>query len=94
MNPVLVEPTIKYILNHQLSSVKDATERRKNMIFNLTLALLLAVVLCIVLRLKYKGHQNIKERTKRENQKKEYILSNLRKYQTMKSQLITHIPIN
>lgn len=94
MNPVLVEPTIKYILNHQLSNIKEATERRKNLIFNLGLTLVLVSILFIILRLKYKGRQNIKERAEREHQKKHYILSNLRKYQTMKSQPITNIPIN
>jgi hypothetical protein len=94
MNPVLVEPTIKYILNHQLSNIKGETERRNNLIFNIGLTLVFFGVLYIILRLKYKGQQNIQERIERENRKKHYILSNLRKYQTMKSQPITNIPIN
>jgi hypothetical protein len=80
MNPSLVEPTIKYVLNNQLVTIKQSNERKKNILFNLFLFILLISIVGITLKLKYKGKKDI--------------LSNLRKYQTMKSQPLTNIPIN
>lgn len=94
MNPSLVEPTIKYVLNHQLVTIKQSNERKKNILFNLALFLLLISIIGITLKLKYKGKQDIISQQINENKKKNYILSNLRKYQTMKSQPLTNIPIN
>lgn len=94
MNPSLVEPTIKYVLNHQLSNIKQSNERKKNIIFNLGLFILLISIVGITLKLKYKGKQDIVAQQINEEKKKNYILSNLRKYQTMKAQPLTNIPIN
>jgi len=94
MNPSLVEPTIKYVLNHQLSNIKESNQKKHNIIFNLVLFIILVGIIGITLKLKYKGKQNIIHRTKNENAKRDYILSNLRKYQNMKSQPLTNIPIN
>lgn len=94
MNPSLVEPTIKYVLNHQLSNIKQSNERKKNIIFNLGLFILLISIVGITLKLKYKGKQDIVAQQINEDKKKNYILSNLRKYQSMKAQPLTNIPIN
>jgi hypothetical protein len=94
MNPSLVEPTIKYVLNHQLSNIKQGNERKKNIIFNLALFILLISIVGITLKLKYKGKQDIVAQQINEDKKKNYILSNLRKYQSMKAQPLTNIPIN
>lgn len=83
MNPVLVEPTIKYILNNQLTSLKQVNEYKKNLIFNLSLFILLVTIIGITLKLKYKGKQDIISQKIKENKKKNYILSNLRKYQNI-----------
>jgi|AntAceMinimDraft_11_1070367.scaffolds.fasta_scaffold00537_35 septal ring-binding cell division protein DamX len=94
MNPSLVEPSIKYILNGQLGIIKENSEKNKNLMFNIGLFVSLVSIIFIILRLKYKGKQNIQEQIIKENKKKNYILSNLRKYQNMKSQPLTNIPIN
>lgn len=83
MNPVLVEPTIKYILNNQLTSLKQSNEYKKNLIFNLSLFILLVTIIGITLKLKYKGKQDVISQKIKENKKKNYILSNLRKYQNI-----------
>lgn len=83
MNPVLVEPTIKYILNNQLTSLKQVNEHKKNILFNVSLFILLVSIIGITLKLKYKGKQDIISQKIKENKKKNYILSNLRKYQNI-----------
>jgi hypothetical protein len=93
MHPVLVEPSIKYILNGQLSGLKEMSERKKNIMFNVGLCIALVSVIFVVLKLKYRGKQNVREQEIKEQNKKNYILSNLRKYQSMKSQPLTNIPI-
>ena len=94
MNPSLVEPTIKYVLNNQLTMIKKNNENKKNLLFNVFLFVLLISIIGITLNLKYKGKQDIITQKINENKKKNYILSNLRKYQNMKSQPLTNIPIN
>ena len=94
MNPSLVEPTIKYVLNHQLSNIKQSNERKKNILFNLGLFILLISIVGITLKLKYKGKHDIVAQQINEDKKKNYILSNLQKYQSMKAQPLTNIPIN
>jgi len=81
-------------LNGQLGIIKENSEKNKNLMFNIGLFVSLVSIIFIILRLKYKGKQNIQEQIIKENKKKNYILSNLRKYQNMKSQPLTNIPIN
>lgn len=81
MNPLLVEPSIKYILNNQLNTMKQMNEHKQNMLFNLSLFLLLVTIIGITLKLKYKGKHDIISQEIKEKNKKNYILSNLRKYQ-------------
>lgn len=81
MNPRLVEPSIKHILNHQLTTMKEMNQNKKNILFNLALFILLATTIGITLKLKYKGKQDIVSQKKKENEKRNYILSNLQKYQ-------------
>jgi len=94
MKPSLVEPNIKFVLNNQLGNIKENTEYKKNIFFNLGLFIILILIVGITLKLKYKGKQDIISQQIKENKKKNYILSNLRKYQNMKSQPLTNIPIN
>lgn len=81
MNPRLVEPSIKYILNHQLTTMKEMNQNKTNLLFNLALFILLATIIGITLKLKYKGKQDMVTQKMKENEKRNYILSNLRKYQ-------------
>jgi hypothetical protein len=84
MNPILVEPEIKYVLNHHLTTLKQINETKKNILFNVLLFLVLLTIIGITLKLKYKGKQDIQLQRIKENRKRDYILANLRKYQNMK----------
>ncbi|ADX05838.1 hypothetical protein 162322328 [Organic Lake phycodnavirus 1] len=70
MNPSLVEPSIKYILNGQLGIIKENSEKNKNLMFNIGLFVSLVSIIFIILRLKYKGKQNIQEQIIKENKKR------------------------
>jgi len=72
MNPSLVEPSIKYILNGQLGIIKENSEKNKNLMFNIGLFVSLVSIIFIILRLKYKGKQNIQEQIIKENKKELY----------------------
>jgi len=55
---------------------------------------LLLLILTVYLILKYKYKGNNKDALKRrDDEKRDYILYNLRKYQNMKNKKITNIPI-
>jgi hypothetical protein len=84
MYPILVEPEIKYVLNNHLNTLKQINENKKNILFNVLLFLVLVTIIGVTLKLKYKGKQDIQLQRIKENQKKDYILTNLRKYQNMK----------
>ena len=84
MYPILVEPEIKYVLNNHLNTLKQINENKKNILFNVLLFLVLVTIIGFTLKLKYKGKQDIQLQRIKENQKKDYILTNLRKYQNMK----------
>lgn len=81
MNPSLVEPSIKYVLNNQLNAIKQMNDYKQNLLFNLSLFVLLVSIIGITLKLKYKGKHDIISQKIKEHNKKHYILSNLRKYQ-------------
>jgi len=92
MYPLLVEPNIKYVLNHHLENIKKMNDDRKNILFNLGLFILLFAIIGVTLKIKYKGKQDIVSQQIKFNEKKTYILSNLRKFQNMKNKPLTNIP--
>jgi hypothetical protein len=89
----LVETQIKYIMNHQLENINKNNQYYQNLKFNIILFVLFCVILSITLYIKYKEQQDIKTKIKKENMKRDYILSNLRKYQNLKNQYLTNIPL-
>lgn len=93
MNPILVEPTIKSIMNSQLSNCKKDKFIKNSTFLNIGLFLLLSGVISFILFIQYKGKQNIVERIQRENKKRNYILSKLQVFQKMKEKEFTNIPI-
>jgi|TARA_B110000967_G_C18894993_1_gene569962 hypothetical protein len=89
----LVEAQIKYIMNHQLENINKNNQYYQNLKFNIILFTLFCIILSITLYIKYKGQQDINTRIQKENMKRDYILSNLRKYQNLKNQYLTNIPL-
>ena len=88
----LVEDNIKNIMNLYLNDLRRNNQSKKNLYFNLGLLFIILFTIFITLYIKYKGKQNINKIKENERIKKEYILSNLRKYQNMKNELVTNIP--
>ena len=88
----LVEDNVKYIMNSYLKEMNHHNDVKKNLYFNLLLLFIIVFTIFITLYIKYKGKKNISKIIENERKKKEYILSNLRKYQNMKNELLTNIP--
>jgi hypothetical protein len=93
MNPLLVEPTIKSIMNLQLNNCKKDKFSKNSIILNGFLFLIFSVIIGVILFIQYKGKQNIEEQINRDNKKRNYILSKLQVLQKMKESQITNIPI-
>jgi hypothetical protein len=93
MNPILVESTIKNIMNSQLSNCKKDKFVKNSTFLNISLFLLLSGIISFILFIQYKGKQNVVERIQRENKKRNYILSKLHVFQKMKEKEFTNIPI-
>jgi hypothetical protein len=93
MNPILVEPTIKSIMNSQLNNCKQDKFLRNSMILNAFLFFLFCTIISVILFIQYKGKQNIEEQINKDNKKRKYILSKLQVLQKMKETQFTNIPI-
>ena len=92
-NPLLVEPTIKSIMNLQLNNCKKDKFSKNSMILNGFLFLIFIVIIGVILFIQYKGKQNVQDQINRDNKKRNYILSKLQVLQKMKESQITNIPI-
>ena len=92
-NPLLVESTIKSIMNSQLNECKKDKFLRNSMFLNICLFIIFLVVLSVILFIQYKGKQNIEERIIKDNKKRNFILSKLQVLQKMKESQFTNIPI-
>jgi hypothetical protein len=93
MNPTLVEPTIKSIMNSQLNNCKKDKFLRNSMILNIFLFFVVSSVVSAILFIQYKGKQNVEDRINKDNKKRNYILSKLQVLQKMKESQFTNIPI-
>ena len=93
MNPTLVEPTIKSIMNSQLNNCKKDKFLRNSMILNIFLFFVVSSVISCILFIQYKGKQNVEDRINKDNKKRNYILSKLQVLQKMKESQFTNIPI-
>lgn len=94
--PNLVEPGVKYFLNETLKQTHLFRIKHYNSLFNIGLLGFFVLLLGIILFVKYKGRLTIVEKEKKEQDKKQYILSKIRKLQEYKKQahqeLITGLP--
>ena len=93
MNPILVEPNIKNIMNSQLNNCKKDKFLKNSMILNIFLFLFFCTIISVILFVQYKGKQNIEDKINRDNKKRNYILSKLQVLQKMKESQFTNIPI-
>ena len=95
-SPNLVEPGVKYFLNETLKQTHLFRIKYYNYLFNIGLLLFFIFLLGIILFIKYKGRLTLVEREKKEQDKKQYILSKIKKLQEMKKlahqELITGLP--
>jgi hypothetical protein len=92
-NPLLVESTIKSIMNSQLNDCKKDKFLRNSMFLNIFLFIFFLVIVSVILFIQYKGKQNIEDQINKDNKKRNYILSKLQVLQKMKESQITNIPI-
>jgi cytoskeletal protein RodZ len=94
--PRLIEPGVKYFLNETLKQTHLFKMRHHNLFFNLGLLFLFLFILGIILFVKYKGRLTTLEREKKEQDKKQYILSKIKILQEAKKKahqgLITGLP--
>ena len=92
-NPLLVESTIKSIMNSQLNNCKKDKFLRNSMFLNIFLFIIFLVILLVILFIQYKGKQNVEQQIIKDNKKRNYILSKLQVLQKMKESQFTNIPI-
>ena len=90
--PRLVENNIKSITSFTLKQCHDIKFNYYCFLYNLAVLAFLILTVYLILRYKYNGN-NKNALKKREDEKRDYILYNLRKYQNMKNKKITNIPI-
>ena len=91
--PILVETTIKSIMNSQLNNCKKDKFTKNSIILNVSLFFIFCGILSFILFIQYKGKQNIEERINKDNKKRNFILSKLQVLQKMKESQFTNIPI-
>ena len=98
-NPKLIEPGISYWLNNVLNKSKKYREKNINLIFNLVMLILFILIVSLFLIYKYKGNISQKEKSRKNAEKKNYILSKLQNLATIRKEnmknetLITDLPL-
>jgi len=96
IQPKLVEPGVKYFLNETLKQTHEFRLKHQTTFLNIGLLILFIAILGIILFVKYKGRLSSVEREKKEQEKKQYILSKIKKLQDAKriahQTLITGLP--
>ena len=93
MYPQLVEPNIVHVMNYQLIECNQKKVLKNTIIFNVSCGILIILIISIILYIKYKGKQDVNTAIKRENKKRDYILSKLQFYQKQQSKEFTNMPI-
>ena len=94
--PSLIEPTVKTFMVGTLKHCKKIRDEYYSYVFNIGSVTIFVVLLILLLYYKYKGKLTPEEKEKKDTEKKHYILSTIKKYQTMKqkskNELITGLP--
>lgn len=96
VNPRLIEPGTKYFLNASLNRCRELKNKYYNTVFNVSVFVALMCIIFIILYFKYKGRLSKHDMDVKENQKREYVMSKIKKYQDTRrqeqQQLITNLP--
>ena len=92
--PSLVEQHIKQVVHYNLNECHDLKMKYYSLLFNVICFIIIVGIVYTILYYKYKGQRDVKERQRRENEKRDYILYNLRKFQNIKNKYITNIPFD
>lgn len=94
--PKLIENKIKTFYIETLKNCHKIKEKYYNLLFNILAFIFFIFIVSIILICKYKGKITEKEKNKKEEDKKHYILSKIKNYQETKlkeqQQLITGLP--
>ena len=94
--PKLIEPGVKYFLNETLKQTHLFKMKHHNLFFNLGMLFLFLLLLGVLLFVKYKGKLTTLEKEKKEQDKKQYILSKIKNLEQAKKrahqELITGLP--
>lgn len=96
-NTSLVEPGIKYFIKNTLIKCKEFKDRYKNLIYNITLFIVFAVVVGGFLFYRYKNKLSNEEIEKINNEKQLYLMSKIKNYKHVinsknKNNSITNLP--
>ena len=96
MNPILIEPGVKYYLSKQFDNYKLFKERHTYIIVNISLFIFLIAIIIGFIFMSYKGKPNKKELEVKNEKKKQYILSKIKNFQKIKNKFnyntITNLP--
>jgi len=94
--PQLVEVGVKFFLNETLKQCHHFKNKYQNTLLNIGLFIGFLVILGAILLYKYKGKLTPAEKSEKEKQKRQYILSKIKNYNDAKRQsqqeLITGLP--
>ena len=95
-NTTLVEPGVKYFISCSLKQCRNFKNKYINIIFNISMFLILIIVVAGVLIYKYKGRLTPIEMEIKNRKKQEYIVSKLQQISVIKKQtserLISDLP--
>lgn len=89
----LIEDNIKNIINYKLYKSHISKLNINNIIFNLFCLIFIVTVISSILYYTYKGENNKEILKKKEKEKRDFILYNLRKYENIRNNSLTNIPI-
>tara|TARA_Y100000389_G_scaffold141203_1_gene139047 strand:- start:4314 stop:4598 length:285 start_codon:yes stop_codon:yes gene_type:complete len=89
----LIEDNIKNIINYKLYKSHISKLNINNIIFNLFCLIFIVTIISSILYCTYKGEKNKEILKKKEKEKRDFILYNLRKYENIRNNSLTNIPI-
>jgi hypothetical protein len=94
--PALTEPGVKYFLHQTLKQCHAVRDNFHNTVFNIGLFIAFLLILGLVLLYKYKGKLTPAEIKRKNQEKQQYILSKVQKFQQAKriahQEIITGLP--
>lgn len=96
LKTTLVEPGVKYFISCSLKQCREFKDKYVNIIFNISMFILLILIISGILIYKYKGKMTPIEMEIKNRKKQEYIVSKLQQIAVIKKQtserLITDLP--